>query len=397
VRRNTKLDASIFLIAAIVLLMAGSVFVISTALRSDPIEEALSKNEVINVLLVFEGEEKVLSAFVLMYAPQNNRAAVIFVPGETGLILQSIDQVGSIDSVYDPKNIEPFRDEIENLLELTIKYSVVFEQEKFGRMVDLIGGVELFIPTAVEYYEEPPILFPSGTAMLDGDKAKQYLSFELSGEEQGEIYLRRERIFLGFLKSLGEQHTLLQNRAAGGLFYPLLKTEMSMFTRKRLFEALSALDMDRIGVQGIAGDYRDVSGRKLLLPSYNGTVIKDIVRQAQRSLSQQVRDSLAERMFTVEILNGTSVTGLAVRTSELIRGFRYDVVSTGNADRGDYEKTEVIDRSGIDGAADNFAGIIRCENIRQEARMPDIDLEYKADFTLILGKDFNGRIVTGNR
>jgi hypothetical protein len=107
----------------------------------------------------------------------------------------------------------------------------------------------------------------------------------------------------------------------------------------------------------------------------------------------------------VEVLNGTSAIGLAGRTAELLRSFGYDVISIGNADRSDYWTTQVIDRSGFQEVAETFAGIIRCENIRFESQIPDepipdmgIDmqnLEYKADFTLIIGRDFNGRYVTG--
>jgi anionic cell wall polymer biosynthesis LytR-Cps2A-Psr (LCP) family protein len=409
VRRNTKADASIFLIIAIVLLLGGGIFIVSNVLRSDPIEEALSGNEIINLLLVLEGEEAPLGCYVLMYSPQNNRAAAISIPGDVGLILKSIDRVGRIDSVYDPKNTEIFQGEVENLLELTIRYSVVFELEKFGKIVDLIGGVELFIPSELRIYDEVPILFPSGNTRLDGDKAKQYLSYELPEEDQTEINLRRERLFLSFLESLGEQKVLLEDREAGKLFYSLLKTGMNRLTRKRLFESLSALDIDRVTMQSIAGSYQEVSGQSLLLPHYNGTVIKDIVRQTQRSLAQQVQGSLAERIFTVEILNGTSTTGLASRTAELLRGFHYDVVSEKNADRNDYEQTEIIDHTGLDDVAATLGGIIQCENIRYEERIPvggaaalpgvpapgfDSD-QYGADFVLILGKDFNGRIVTG--
>jgi hypothetical protein len=279
----------------------------------------------------------------------------------------------------------------------------VFEWEKLGKIVDLMEGVELFIPQAFEVYEEVPVLFPSGNTLLDGDKAGQYIRFELDGEEPEQIYLRREQFFLGFLKSLGEKHSRLDNPQMAAAFYPLLKTEMNRLTRERLFEALSALDLNRISMQPVAGNYREVSGQDLLIPYYDGTVIKDIVRQAQRSLSQESAGALVERVFTVEVLNGTSTNGLASRTAELIRGFRYDVVSMGNADRGDYEKTEIIDRTGLEDVLAVFADTIKCKNIRYESKISEMDegpamrnLDYKADFTLIIGKDFNGRVVTGN-
>jgi anionic cell wall polymer biosynthesis LytR-Cps2A-Psr (LCP) family protein len=388
---------------AILGILAAGGFILFQVLRSNPIDEALADKQVINILFVLEGDQRPLGSYVLMYSPGNNRAAAISIPGDVGKIIRSINKVDRIDSAYNPKNIGDFVSEVESLLDLDIGYSVVFEWEKLGKIVDLMEGVELFIPQEVEVYGEVPVLFPSGNTLLDGDKAGQYIRFELAEEEPEQIYLRRERFFLGFLKSLGEKHGRLDAPQMAAAFYPLLKTDMNRLTRERLFEALSALDLSRISMQPVAGNYREVSGQDLLIPHYDGTVIKDIVRQAQRSLSQESSGALVERVFTVEVLNGTSTTGLASRTAELIRGFRYDVVSTGNAERNDYEKTEIIDRTGLEEVLAVFADTIKCKNISYESKISEIEegpsmrnLDYKADFTLIIGKDFNGRVVTGN-
>jgi len=398
-----KTDISVFLLLAIVLLVGGGILFTLNVLRSDPIEEALSGEGVFNILFVLEGDEAPLGSYVMMYSPMNNRAAAISIPGDTGKILKSIDRVDRLDSVYRSGNINAYKAEVEELLGLSVAYSVVFETEKLAKIIDAIEGVEIFIPQTIEIYEPELILFPSGTTKLDGDKGTQYLLFELPDEDRNNATLRRERFFLGLLKSLGENSSRLKNPAIGRYFYPLLKTGMNQLARRRFFESLFSLDIDRISIQSVAGNYREVSGQRLLMPYYDGTVIKDVVRQAQRSLAQRTQGTLMERVFTVEILNGTGVTGLASRTADLIRGFNYDVISIDNADRTDYEATEVIDRTGLENVANSFAAVIRCKNVRFESRLPDDDAgavvrspEYRADFTLIIGRDFNGRIVTGN-
>jgi len=399
-----KTDISIFLLLAIILLLGGGLLFTLNVLRSDPIEEALSGDGVLNILFVIEGGDTPLGSYVMMYSPINNRAAAISIPGNTGKILKSVDRVDRLDSVYRSGNIASYKTEVEDLLGLSIAYSVVFETEKLAKTIDAIEGVEIFIPQSIEIYEPELILFPSGTTKLDGDKGIQYVLFELPDEEGNSETLRRERFFLGLLKSLGENSSRLKHPAIARYFYPLLKTGMNQVARRRLFESLFTLDIDRISIQSVAGNYREVSGQRLLMPYYDGTVIKDVARQAQRSLAQQTQGgTLMERVFTVEILNGTGTTGLASRTAELIRGFNYDVISIDNADRIDYEATEIIDRTGQENVANSFAAVIRCKNIRFEPRLPEDDAgaivrsqEYRADFTLIIGKDFNGRIVTGN-
>jgi hypothetical protein len=199
----------------------------------------------------------------------------------------------------------------------------------------------------------------------------------------------------------------LKNPAASQICQSLLSTDMNQRTRIRLFDEFSGIDTDRVNVQSVGGNIREISGQILLFPSYDGSLIKEIVRQSLGGLTRQTEGSLSERVFTVEVLNGTAINGLAGRTAELLRGFGYDVISIGNADRNSYEKTEIIDRSGYDEVVQNLGDIIRCKNIRSESSLRDNpadnpegelnlqNFEYRSDFTLIIGRDFDGRYVSG--
>jgi anionic cell wall polymer biosynthesis LytR-Cps2A-Psr (LCP) family protein len=404
--RRTKVDASIFLLILILLLLGGGIVFTTMVLRSDPIEEALSGDRVINTLFVIEKEGKPLSSYVLFYYPATKRAVIFDVPGEVGLIIQRINRVDRIDTVYDPQKASAFEGEVEGLLGIDINFSLVLDMESLGKVVDLIEGVELFIPSPVEIFDgDNSVLFPSGVTRLDGDKARRYITYALPEEEPELARFRRQRFFLGFIKRLGEKAEYLKASSVLPIYQPLLKTGMNQRTRIRLFDELAQVDMDRVNIQSVGGNIREVSGQVLLFPYYDGSLIKEIVRQSLTGLTRQVEGAITERVFTVEILNGTATTGLAGRTAELLQGFGYDVISIGNADRNDYETTEIIDRSGYEDVVRIFADIIRCQNIRSEALSPENmpesmeiniqNLEYKSDFTLIIGRDFNGRYVTG--
>jgi anionic cell wall polymer biosynthesis LytR-Cps2A-Psr (LCP) family protein len=404
--KRQKIDASVFLLGVIVILLVIGVFFTFQTLRSDPLEEALSGDRVINTLFVIEDNGKPLCSYVLMYYPQTRRAAIFDVPGEVGLIIPRIDRVDRIDTVYDPQKIGTFEGEIESLLGIDISYSLVFTLENLGKAVDLIEGVELFIPMPVSVYDDwEPVFLPSGVTRLDGDKSRLYLTYQLDEEENELANFRRQRFFLGLIKRLGEQNEALKNPAIAQMYQSLIKTNMNQRTRIRLFDEFTGIDTDRVTIQSVGGNTREVSGQILLFPYYEGNLIQEIVRQSLGSLTRQVEGTLTDRVFTVEVLNGTGTTGLAGRTAELLRGFGYDVISIGNADRSDYETTFVVDRSGYEDVVRTFADIIRCDDIQFETPAPDLleqefeiniqNLEYRSDFTLIIGRDFNGRYVTG--
>jgi anionic cell wall polymer biosynthesis LytR-Cps2A-Psr (LCP) family protein len=401
--RRSQVDASAFLLAAILILLAGGLIFISFSLRTDPIEEALSGDQVINTLFVLEKDHKPLSTFVLMYYPATRRAAVIDIPRDLGLIIRRINRVDRIDTLYDRQKTGSFETEIKGLLGIEINFSVILGEEELGKVVDLLEGVELFIPSPVEIYSPSPILFPAGLVWLDGDKARTYISYELPEEDREMASFRRQRFFLGFIKRLGERRDLISNPQVDGLLQDLLITSMGRRTRLRLFDEFASIDTDRINIQSVGGSIREISGQTLLLPSWDGNLIKQIVSQTLGAITRQTEGSLSERVFTVEVLNGTNVNGLAGRTAELLRSFGYDVIAIGNADRSDYEFSEIVDRSGFEDMADSFGDILRCRNIRSEApiqeraetEMEPQYFEYRADFTLIIGRDFDGRYVTG--
>jgi len=404
--RKAGFDASaLFLIVIAVLLAGGVVFTVST-MRQDPLKDTLTGDRVINTLFVIENGDssnvKPLCTYLLMYYPATRRAAVFDIPGSLGLIIQRIDRVDRIDTVYDPRRIAPYAGEIEKVLGLEISFSVVFTLENLGKVTDLIEGVELFIPNSIDERLDEHVLFSSGLSRLDGDKAKVYISYELSEESDELAGFRRQRFFIGLIKRLGEQNNYLKNPQVARVFQSLARVGINTRGQAGLFDALAGIDTDRVSFQSVGGNVREVSGQALIFPYWDGSLIKDIVRQTSAGLVRPAESTLGDRVFTVEVLNGTVVSGLAGRTAELFQNFGYDIIAIGNADRNDYETTIIIDRSGSEEMVRAFGDVIRCSNIRYD--IPNYaqegielilqDYEYQPDITLILGNDFNGRYVT---
>ena len=406
--KAVKIDASPVLLIIIALLLAGGLVFGFLAFRSDPIEETLGGDQVINTLFVIEDNGKPLCTYVLMYYPKTRKAAIFDIPGSLGMIIPRLNRVDRIDMLYDPNRIATFQTEIGRLLGVDIGFSIIIELENIAKITDMIEGVDIFIPVPVTVYGEQTVLFPSGVTRLDGDKVLTYLTYDLPEENSDMQVSRRQRFFLGFLKRLGEKNESLKNQQTSQLMHSFIKTGMNNRTRTRLFDAFAQIDTDRVNAQPVAGMNREVSGQTLVFPHWDGNLIKDIVRQTITGLIRPVEGAFSDRVFTVEILNGTTVTGLAGRTAELLRGFGYDIISISNADRNDYSRTVIIDRSGHTDSARSFGEIIRCRNIQFETPISeemayDIELdyelrnhEYRADFILILGRDFNERYVTGN-
>ena len=104
------------------------------------------------------------------------------------------------------------------------------------------------------------------------------------------------------------------------------------------------------------------------------------------------------RIYVLEIQNGTSEDGLARRTAERFRNASYDVLSPVNADKL-YNNTVIIDHIGNHEIAMMVGEFIQCTNIQEAEIKTEEEFESNTanvDFTVILGKDFNGRYVVPN-
>ena len=403
-------DASAVLLVAIVLLLAGGVAFAAYSLRADPIREFLAEDRVISVMYVIEEDGVPISTFVVLYYPATRRAAVFDVPGDLGMLIRAINRVDRIDSVYDPDQIAVFEGLVGSILGVDIAFSIVMSAENLGRAVDLLEGLELFVPARVEFRDERGrlVLLPSGRHRFSGDKAVAFMTHQLPGEDQEVVAHRRQRFFLAFLQRQAEMNEKLKIPEVARMFRSFMQTDLNERTRVRLFDEFANIDMGRITMQSVGGAPRVVSGQTLLIPLHDGHLIRDVVRRTLASITRPAEG--ADRHFTVEVLNGTTVSGLAGRTADLLREFGYDVISVGNAEHSGFERTVIIDRSGYEDMARNFANIIRSNNVVFEA--PDWDFftsggefasgmgpqhfELRSDFTLIIGRDFNGRYVTGN-
>jgi len=403
--KKVKIDASLFLLAAIILFLVTGVILAVYTMRGDPVEDALSGNRVINILFVLENDKKPVSTYVLMYYPVTKRAAILDIPSNLGLLITKVNRVDRIDTVYDSGKISGYEDEIEKLLGIDIDFYIVTASENLRSLVDLLEGMEIFIPSPVSFRDDSNlILFPSGMTVLDGDKASVYATYSIPDEDQEMEIFRRQRFFLGFLNRWISRNKQLKNPEVASLYHSSLRTNMNQRALMRLFDEFNHIDTTRTNIQSVSGNLREVSGQMLIIPHWDGSLVKEVVRQTLGLLTRQDEGFSGERTYTVEILNGTAVTGLAGRTAEMLRSFGYDIISIGNADHNNYEYTEIIHRTEDENMVKAFADIIRCKNIRREIMMHDnqeeemmmANIDYKSDFTLIIGRNFNGRHVAGN-
>jgi anionic cell wall polymer biosynthesis LytR-Cps2A-Psr (LCP) family protein len=395
--RAFRLDRSIVFLAVILLVLVAAAGIMAFGMRTDPVKDSLSGDKLLKVLVVLEDKGKPVSTNILAYYPESKRAAMFDIPGDTGLIIKSLGRVDRIDAVYAEKGMAAYKAEIEELTGISVPFYLKISLDQFSRLADLLSGFNVFIPTPIDVKTDSGrVLLPSGAVSLDGDKVRTYVSYDDPNDQEGESTSRKQKAVLSFFSALADNSATAFSGSVFATIKSCLKSNIPDSSLKELLIEMSKIDSERLVPQRVTGSYREVDGKKLLFPFYDGQLLKEIIKQTLGGLASE-DSAIQERVYALEILNGTKSQGMARVTSELYQSFGYDVIRTGNAENAECEKTVIIDRIGNAAVALTIGQVIQCSNVQSTSVVPTDDgnfgTEATVDFTIIIGKDFNGRYV----
>jgi anionic cell wall polymer biosynthesis LytR-Cps2A-Psr (LCP) family protein len=390
-RRSRKTDRSIMLLILILVIIVGTGVYAILQLRVDQITDSLKKKQPLNTLFIFSDGEKALFLEVFFYNPETRKGSIFYVPANLGSVITTINRVEGIDALYRRANVVPLKRKVEDLLGVPIHGVVDIGFDEAGRLVDLMGGVDVFIPNPVNLtLQGHRILLPSGSVSLDGDKARDFISYQDPLESDADAIGRRQKFLQAFLKGLGENEAFLLQRGPFRMLRSLLRTDLPGRALSSLVAEMGRFDSERMVLQRVLGTTRSVDGRDLLFPHQDGELLKQAVKQAMAANASNEFVPPDALTITVEVLNGTRTAGMANRARDLFQSYDLEVMAPNNADNDQYLNTVVLDRKGKMDNAKKVADIIHCSRIFSK---PDPQMDQAVDVTVIIGKDFDGRYV----
>lgn len=385
-----KINGSLLFLLFLIILFCGICLYIFFHIQVDEYSERLKGNyEITHGIIVHDQGRPILTQLLFIH-PQTHRAALYYIPENTGTIIESQDRMDRIDSLFDPQDPRAYLDKIDRMLGTQTDFYITIELSKWEDMIDWLEGIEVFIPHEVWQVEEEYNLLPSGRVLLDGGKLASYLSYKLPEDMEGEQVNRKLLLVRSFLGRIVEQAELFEDEDYFQLFYSFLDSNMDRQSFQSFLEELQLVQIDRIITQRVLGRIRQVDDQQLLFPLYDERLLKEMVSQIVENLANLEISEDSGLVISVEIQNGTSINGLASRTAQLFQSYGFRIASVKNADESDYDQTIILDRNENPVAAQRVANLIRCERIFQS---PEEFTDQTVDVIIILGKDFDGRYV----
>jgi len=256
-------------------------------------------------------------------------------------------------------------------------------------VIDVLGGVDIDVPTLIidDEYPTPDfgitrIEFQPGVQHMDGATALIYARTRHADSDFGRSE-RQQQVLRAIATKLRARGPLGQAWLAPGLLDGLdgAVTTTLPIARPDVLLGLawlgSGLNPDELGQTRLspesAPNYRE-EGSDLIWDSNDVRAVVD---------SFLTRPSEASEAATVQVLNGTAVSGLAGRVSGELERAGFTLIAPGNAPATDLPKTIVYDLTGKPRTSRRLAQQLGAER-RQGA--PD-GVASTADIVVVVGQD----------
>lgn len=445
----------IILIIVLIILVGGITYktkknggglqgLLSTLVGHD--EETLKNLEQIQVLLMGvstdNGGKLTDTIIVATYDPKDQKASLLSIPRDTFVGKNPQTGTGSdkINALYQ-KSPEKTLEKVNEVTGLDIKYYMVIDNQALIKLVDVIGGVDFYVPIDM-VYDDPSqnlhINLKEGQQKLDGDKAEQLLRYrhgnldkktgkylgtypeEYGGNDYGRMRTQRE-FMIETAKQTLQAKNILKVKEIIDIAYDYVETNLSVSVVKDYVPYAINIDINNIQSAVLPGGsygptttpsyplwffipdkketanlikelYGSESSSNVESDTQNSTNKNNTTENSSNSTTNNKTSnstttsnqiSKAETgKIKIELLNGSDSTTTLTKVKKALEAKGYKVTKTTTTTS--TAKTTIINKSNVDEKiTENIKSVLGVENISTSSVSSS-----NVDITIIIGKDY---------
>ncbi len=323
--------------------------------------------------------------FIGIYNPSSKRIGIISIPRDLRLKVET--RIGlkpeKANNIYSRYGLKKLIKVLEKFTGFNIQYYAIMEIEGLVKVIDLIGGIEIFIEKPMKYIDNAANLYielPKGIIKCDGLKAMEFIRFR--ADERGDIG-RIERQFefmINLVRKAIIERNILTNIKLLKILLKYIDTNINFQDLINLIRGTSEADFKDIEMLRIPGKFVRLHGIDYIEPDEKR--VKKLMIKFFNKL-KHIKGEYLPSEIKVQVLNGSGKSGVARAVRDKLVRNGFNVVEFGNADSQDYKETIILDRIGNIKKSISVARILNCENIYSK-----INHFILVDVTVIVGKDY---------
>ncbi|MBQ7543414.1 MAG: LCP family protein [Synergistaceae bacterium] len=325
----------------------------------------------VNVLVVgldnVEGGSRTDAIALAIFDAQNPGLRIASIPRDSRVYIPSRGW-DKINHAYVYGGIRLLRETLVNLTGMPIDYFVKISYKSFPRIVDILGGIDIYVDKRMVYNDYSGKLFiniPAGQQHMNGKTALGYVRFR--HDPLGDIgRVRRQQKFIDIMMKKIKTPTIITKLPAIlNEVMDAIDTDLAPLEALKLLQFANSLPPDRIKMfmaPGKTGFSKNVSYWILdnnafslqlaaKLPPADDTLLESTEsinldeREASDSSSGFDNEKIAElrdQIMSIRILNGDGEKGIGKRAAQIFQRIGIEVPYTGNARHYDYKASSII-------------------------------------------------------
>ncbi len=275
---------------------------------------------------------------------------------------------------------------VEDFTEFTIHHYVEINFEGFKKMVDKLGGIEIYV-------EKPLIDKPSkfgisaGHQLMDGERALNYVRFRKDAKGDFGRIERQQKFFYALINKALRLQSIFKLHGLIKIFTDNAETD---FTSGEIFgiaNFLKSVDKDTVEMVTLPGEVRRIDGKSFVVPK------EEVINEIMQAIEEEKPIALAKNegesllppgSVKIMVLNGCGISNIAEEAASELQARGYKTIVTANASNFDYEKTIIRYNSKLYDEAKRLQGLFK------DAVFEPSDFEElsSSDIVIVLGKGY---------
>lgn len=318
---------------------------------------------------------------VASYNPNTQKATLLSIPRDTytGKNPAKATAYEKINSLYSRKHRpDETLAAVNEITGLNIQYYVVVKTEALIKLVDVIGGVDFYVPKDMNYddvTQDLHIHLKEGQQKLDGDKAEQVLryrhdnwdpvtkTYPTYSAEYGDNDLGRMRTQREFIMQVIKQTARPENIFKIGEILKVAEeyviTNIDFNAAKDYVPYAVEFDTSNLLTDVLPGSVPDLSKtnnvsifvhdkaktKQLVQELFFDRDMEDTDEDGEEANSDTTTTNVSKKDITIEVLNGSGDSSNLQKVVNQLKGADYEVTRTGSTNT--TSKTTIINKKNV--------------------------------------------------
>ncbi len=309
---------------------------------------------------------------------KNVQASLVSIPRDLSVPVEDLGwrKINNINAFAEAKNSGSgglaVSQALSDILKTPIDYYVRIDFAGFVNIIDIIGGVDVYVENTLEDFRYPimgreeaepyesrfeHLFLEKGWQKMDGSLALKYARSRHAGGVEGSDFARarrQQRILLAAKSKLLSLGTLFNPKKVSDILEEVnnhVNTNLKIWEIIKLWNFAKEIDKENIVSRvldnspgGLLVDKITAEGAYILTPrSGDFSEIQYLTNNIFSDAPEEEKLRVAEEMATVEVINGTWINGLASKTALDLEKYGFHVVRIGNSSRQNFQKTVIYD------------------------------------------------------